>query len=86
MEIQLAYFDALMTHLNKIVPPEKRHLYHLIFGSRIIDSFNTAKEMIYVDKTVHKYLACARYYPIHNLSTKIQALWRGYHYRCDAAG
>ena len=84
MNEQLAYFDALMKHLNKIVKPKQRHQYHLIFGSRIIASFNTAEEMIYADKTVHKYIVCAKYFPLHNLSTRIQALWRGYNSRKTA--
>lgn len=82
MDIQLAYFDALMKQLNRIVKPEQRHQYHLIFGDRIMASFNTAEEMIYADKTVYKCLVCARYFPLNNLSTRIQALWRGYHERC----
>ena len=85
MDEQLAYFNALMKHLNRIVKPEQRHQYHLIFGDRIIASFNTAKEMIHADKTVHKYIVCVRYFPLDNLSTRIQALWRGYRTRSDTA-
>ena len=85
MDKQLAYFDALMKHLNKIVKPEQRHQYHLIFGDRIIDSFNTAEEMIHADKTTYECLVCVRYFPLNNLSTRIQALWRGYRTRSDTA-
>jgi len=85
MEEQLVYFNALMKHINKIVKPSQRHRYHLIFGDRIIDSFNTAEEMIHSDKTVHKYIVCARYFPLDTLSTRVQALWRGYQYRISTA-
>ena len=84
MDEQLAYFDALMKHLNKIVKPEQRRQYHLIFGSRIINSFNTAEEMIYADEIVYKNVVCVKYFPLDNLSTRIQALWRGYNSRKTA--
>ena len=84
MDRQRAYFDALMKNMNKIVKPEQRLQYHIIFGDRIIASFNTAEEMIYADKTVYENLVCARYFPLNMLSTRIQALWRGYHTRIYA--
>ena len=84
MDEQLAYFDAVMKHLERIVPPEKRHLYHLIFGSSIIDSFPTAKEMEDADKNKYEGLVCVRYYPYIYSATRIQALWRGHHSRHSA--
>ena len=85
MDEQLAYFVAVMKHLNKIVPPEKRNQYHLIFGSSIIGSYKTAEEMIYADQNEHQYIVCVKYFPLDNLLTRIQALWRGYYTRGDTA-
>ena len=77
----LAYLDALMERLDTIVPSSQRHLYHLIFGSTIIGSYKTAEEMMHADEHDHKFIVCVRYFPLSFLITKVQALWRGYHYR-----
>ena len=81
MEEQLAYFAALMKNLNRIVPAQKRNQFHLIFGSRIIGTYKTSGEMIYADENNLSGLICVRYFPLDELSTRVQALWRGYHAR-----
>ena len=77
MDAQLAYFYAALSQLDIIVPPEKQHLYHLIFGSKILASFTTLEDMLHAADHKFKGLICLRYSPLtHNL-IKIQSLWRG---------
>jgi len=83
MNQQLAYLDALTLYIDKIVLQEKRHLYHLIFGSRIIGSYTTLREMEYASKHTFRNLVCVKYYPLHSLCTRIQSVWRGHRVRHD---
>ena len=77
MDQTLSWFYGAVSQLDIIVPPEKQHLYHLIFGSKIIASFNTLEEMIDAADNEFCGLICLRYSPLtHNL-IKIQSLWRG---------
>ena len=77
MDQALSWFYGAVSQLDIIVPPEKQHLYHLIFGSKIIASFNTLEEMIVAANNEFCGLICLRYSPLtHNLR-KIQSLWRG---------
>ena len=77
MDAQVAYFYAALSQLDTIVPPEKQHLYHLIFGSKILASFTTMEDMLDAANNKFGGLICLRYSPITRNLIKIQALWRG---------
>ena len=87
MDPQGAYFYAALSQLDTIVPPNKQHLYHLIFGSNILASFTNAPDMLKAAENDFSGLICLRYFPLTHSVTKIQSLWRGAVVRtCAPAG
>ena len=77
--------DELIRHMNIIVPANERHLFHIIFGDRIIGTYKTRHEMNNDIKECFKNICVIGYIPFNHLTTKIQSLWRGYSCRDDTA-
>ncbi len=84
--IQLKYLGELIRHMNVIVPANERHLFHIIFGDRIIATYKTRDEMNNdLKELLLKNVCVIGYIPFNHLTTKIQSLWRGYSCRYDTA-
>ena len=76
--IQLMYIEELIKRMNHIIPTGESHLFHVIFGDRIIGTYKTESEMRYHVKHAFKNICVALYIPKDYLTTKIQSLWRGH--------
>ena len=81
LERQINYLEEFMKRLDTIIPPDKQHLYHLVFRDKIFGSYTSLAELIKADEEEFQYIALARYYPMDRLATMIQACWRGYSVR-----
>ena len=81
LERQITYLEEFMKRVNTIIPPDKQHLYHLVFRDQIFGSYTSLADLIKADEEEFQYIALARYYPMDHLATMIQALWRGYNVR-----
>ena len=78
---QTTYLMEFMKRLDTIIPPDKQHLYHLVFRDQIFGSYTSLTELIKADEEEFEFIALVRYYPMDRLATMIQALWRGYNVR-----
>ena len=82
LERQITYLTDFMKRLDTIIPPDKQHLYHLVFGNKIFGSYTSLAELIKADEEEFQYIALARYYPLNHLATIIQTAWRR-HVKCN---
>jgi len=81
LERQITYLTEFMKRLDTIIPPDKQHLYHLVFRDKIFGSYTSLAQLKKAENEEFQYIVLARYYPMDRLATMIQALWRGYNVR-----